>query len=170
MSQRSLIALLALAGGLAVPAAHAATVRVDVGAGGTDFVPRNATIRVGDTVEWTNFDDTMAHNVVADGGTFTSGPPDTGVWTYRHTFTSTGTFPYYCLPHGGPGGAGMAGSVIVQDSIELAHGSDMNEDLDATPDRYRIGQKPYSSYEVVVDPLAGNPLLELTAWMRPAPA
>ena len=89
MFQPSRIALLALAGCLAVPAAHAATVHVDVGAGGVSFVPRNAIIRVGDTVVWTNFDTTMAHNVVADDGSFTSGAPDTGVWTYRRTFTNT---------------------------------------------------------------------------------
>ena len=55
----------------------------------------------------------------------------------------------------------MFGTVIVLDSIELAHGSNMTEDLGGAPDRYRIGQKPYSSYEVVVDALAGNPLLQL---------
>jgi hypothetical protein len=55
----------------------------------------------------------------------------------------------------------MFGTVIVLDSIELAHGSDMTEDLGGARDRYRIGQQPYSSYEVVVDALAGNPLLQL---------
>jgi hypothetical protein len=59
-----------------------------------------------------------------------------------------------------PGG-GMFGTVVVLDSIELAHGSDMTEDLGGAPDRYRIGQKPFSSYEVVVDALAGNPQLQL---------
>ena len=37
----------------------------------------------------------------------------------------------------------------------------MSEDLGGAPDRYRIGQQPYSSYEVVVDALAGNPALLL---------
>jgi hypothetical protein len=55
----------------------------------------------------------------------------------------------------------MFGTIAVLDSIELAHGSDMAEDLAGAPDRYRIGQKPYSSYEVVVDALAGDAFLDL---------
>ncbi|RMH35798.1 MAG: endonuclease, partial [Gammaproteobacteria bacterium] len=34
--------------------------------------------------------------------------------TFRHTFTQAGEFPYFCSIHGGPGGVGMAGKVIVQ--------------------------------------------------------
>src|SRR5262249_52591008 len=52
----------------------------------------------------------------------TSGVPGApnGIWdsgilmqgaTFTHTFNSTGTFPYYCIPHGGC--CGMVGTVIV---------------------------------------------------------
>jgi plastocyanin len=75
------------------------------------FTPDDLTIAVGDTVQWDNVDG--FHNVVADGGTFTSGPPASDPWTFSHTFNSAGTFAYYCEVHGGPGGAGMSGSIIV---------------------------------------------------------
>jgi plastocyanin len=164
MSHRSSFAILAFAAaGLAAGSAQAATIRVLVGPGDTQtFVPANVTIRVGDTIEWANENrGGMSHNVVADDNSFTSGAVAAGPWTYRHTFTAVGANPYYCAPHGGTGGAGMSGVVDVTDAIEVAHGSDMNDDLLGAPDRYRIGQKPYSSYEVVVDPLAGNAALEL---------
>jgi hypothetical protein len=41
-------------------------------------------------------------------------------------------------------------------SRELHHGSLQREDLEVRPDLYRIGQKPYSSYEVVVDGTSGD--------------
>jgi hypothetical protein len=112
-------------------------------------------------VTWIN-PDAGVHNVFSDdgGSTFTSGPATAGPWTYSFTFTAAGTIGYHCQLHGAPG-VGMFGTVIVLDSIELAHGSDMTEDLGGAPDRYRIGQQPYSSYEVVVDALAGNPALQL---------
>jgi plastocyanin len=160
MSHRTLLALALFGMGLSVSAAQAATSVVTV----TDtpdfqFLPQVVTIRVGDTVQWNNV--SGIHNVFSDtAGLFTSGSPAAAPWTYRFTFTTAGTFGYHCQPHGSPG-AGMFGTVVVLDSIELAHGSDMIEDLGGAPDRYRIGQKPYSSYEVVVDALAGNPQLEL---------
>jgi len=110
-------------------------------------------------VTWVN-PDTSVHNVVSDTGVFSSGTVTAGPWTFSFAFTSAGSFGYHCSAHGAPG-VGMFGTVIVLDSIELAHGSDMTEDLGGAPDRYRIGQQPYSSYEVVADALAGNPALQL---------
>jgi plastocyanin len=158
MTQRLFIAILTLAAGLTAAAAGAATTVVTTTVLNT-FDPETVTIRIGDTVTWNN-PDAGFHNVVSDGGVFSSGPPVAGPWTYSITFTSAGSFGYHCSAHGAPG-VGMFGTVIVLDSIELAHGSDMTEELGGAPDRYRIGQQPYSSYEVVVDPLAGNPALQL---------
>jgi plastocyanin len=160
MHQRACIALLAIAAGLAANGAHAATAVVTLDSLANTFNPQTVTIRIGDTVTWNN-PDAGFHNVFSDDGvTFTSGAPAAGPWTYSFTFTTAGSFGYHCQPHGSPG-IGMFGTVIVLDSIELAHGSDMAEDLGGAPDLYRIGQQPYSSYEVVVDALAGNPLLQL---------
>jgi hypothetical protein len=41
-------------------------------------------------------------------------------------------------------------------SAEIHHGSRQWADLGVRPDFYRIGQKPYSSYEVVVDATSGD--------------
>ena len=41
-------------------------------------------------------------------------------------------------------------------SNELNHGSEQRGDLLVRPDYFRIGQKPYSSYEVVVDGTSGD--------------
>ncbi|MET0555959.1 MAG: plastocyanin/azurin family copper-binding protein [Vicinamibacteria bacterium] len=149
-----LAACLAAAG-----AASAATVQV-IATSTPDgaFVPQTVTIRVGDTVRWTNVDG--MHNVVADDNTWTSGSPAVAPWTFSRTFTAAGTVGYNCNLHGQPG-SGMFGTVIVLDSIELGHGSQVTEDLAGAPDRYRLGQKPFSSYEVVVDAVAGNPSLAL---------
>ena len=157
MSRCSLIALVVLTAGFAADRAQAATAVVTVLP--NSFSPQVVTIRIGDTVTWNN-PTAAAHNVVSDGGLFSSGGAALGPWTFSHTFGSAGTFGYHCQPHGSPG-AGAFGTIIVLDAIELTHGSDMYEDLGGAPDRYRIGQRPYSSYEIVVDSLAGNPLLQL---------
>ena len=159
MSTRSVVALFALGCALAAGSAQAATAVVTLNTvPDNQFTPQALTIRVGDTVLWNNV--SGIHNVNSDTGLFTSGSPANAPWQYTFTFTTTGTFGYHCQPHGSPGN-GMFGTIVVLDSIELAHGSDMVEELGGAPDRYRIGQKPFSSYEVVVDALAGNPLLEL---------
>jgi plastocyanin len=81
------------------------------------FSPAELTITVGDAVRWTNVSGT--HNVVADDNSFTSGSAAPAPWEYTHTFTSAGNNPYYCEPHGGPGGSGMSGVVIVQSPVSV---------------------------------------------------
>lgn len=80
------------------------------------FTPNTVNIRTGDTVQWDNAGG--FHNVVADDNSFTSGPPSSAPWTYSHTFTAPGTYPYYCSAHGGIGGVGMSGVVIVSTVYE----------------------------------------------------
>ena len=91
----------------------AATIQVQVGAGGLKFTPQDVTIQVGDTVQWT---------WAASGHSTTSGTPGTpdGIWdsgvqnsgfVFIQTFTTAGTFPYFCMPHGAC--CGMIGSVTV---------------------------------------------------------
>jgi plastocyanin len=140
--------------------ASAATVQVTLTNNPTNmFSPQVVTIRRGDTVLWSNV--AGFHNVVADDSSFTSGAVAGAPWNFTRQFDNLGSFGYYCLPHGAPGGNGMSGTVVVVDTIELGHGSDQSEDEAGGADRFRIGQKPYSSYEVVVDSLSGNPALVL---------
>lgn len=108
-SRSPVLACLTLACLLALPAsAWAATVNVDVGGATFTFRPSTVTIDVGDTVTWTNRGG--VHNVVADDGSFTSGPA-TFDWTSSHTFNTAGTFNYHCQPHQF---LVMVGTVIVQ--------------------------------------------------------
>lgn len=61
------------------------------------FDPVAVTVPVGTTVVWTN-KDPVAHTVTDIGGTFDSGLFDEGA-TYSVTFTTPGTYTYYCTPH-----------------------------------------------------------------------
>jgi plastocyanin len=94
--------------------AGAATVNVSVAPNGNlVFSPSSVTIRPGDQVRW---------RFGSNGHTTTSGSPGmpNGIWdsglrpqgtTFTRTFNSAGTFPYYCIPHGGC--CNMVGTVTV---------------------------------------------------------
>ncbi len=61
------------------------------------FDPATITIKVGQTVTWTN-QDTPAHTVVADDNSWKSPDISTGS-SFSHTFTTAGTFSYHCSIH-----------------------------------------------------------------------
>lgn len=105
MFYRYLFALLLLP----LTAAQAAEWTVEVH--NFEFSPAELTIQPGDTVTWVNQEG--SHNVKADDGSFYSGFPDSGNWQFSQTFNSPGDNPYYCEPHGGPGGVGMSGVIKV---------------------------------------------------------
>jgi plastocyanin len=71
------------------------------------FSPKEFTVAVGTTVKWVNHDD-IPHTVVEKNTTFRSKALDTDD-SYSYTFTSAGTFDYFCglHPH-------MVGQVIVK--------------------------------------------------------
>jgi plastocyanin len=80
----------------------------------TAFQPNPTNIKVGDTVRWTNNDNTI-HTVIewnpstggdVEGG-FASDILGPGV-TFEHTFNQTGTFEYYCNLH-----PNMVGTIVV---------------------------------------------------------
>jgi len=77
------------------------------------FSEATLTIPVGSTVVWRNLD-TVQHSATADDGSFDTGLLDGG-GEARVTFSTPGTFPYYCLLHGGPGGVGMSATIVVTD-------------------------------------------------------
>jgi plastocyanin len=68
-------------------------------------------IKVGTTVKWGNRDD-VSHTATSDADVWDSGFLAKGE-EFSFTFTEPGVYPYYCIPHGGPGGQGMAGTVVV---------------------------------------------------------
>jgi plastocyanin len=91
------------------------------------FEPAEVTVSTGETVTWTF--ESAGHNVYAyEGGPqvelpdgaegFGSVPEDdqyavndSGA-TFEHTFETTGTFQYSCVPHAG---SGMVGTVVVEE-------------------------------------------------------
>jgi plastocyanin len=75
------------------------------------FSETTLTIPVGTTVVWRNLD-TVQHSATADDGSFDTGLFDGGQEA-RVTFSTPGTFAYYCLLHGGPGGVGMSATIVV---------------------------------------------------------
>ena len=75
------------------------------------FVPKVLTVKVGTRVKFSN-KDKVGHTVTSDTGVFDSGLLQKGQ-EFFFTFTQAGDYPYYCAPHGGPGGQGMSGKVIV---------------------------------------------------------
>jgi plastocyanin len=76
-----------------------------------EFQPRQITVKAGTTVTWTN-DGASSHTVNADDGSFSSPTLGKGQ-TFSRKFAKPGTYPYYCAFHGGKGGDGMTGTVVV---------------------------------------------------------
>ncbi len=62
------------------------------------FSPNELTIRVGDTVRWTNRD-SVNHTTTSDDGTTWDSDFLGKDQSFSFTFTSVGTFPYHCSPH-----------------------------------------------------------------------
>jgi plastocyanin len=78
-----------------------------------EFTPASVTVKLGDTVMWTN-DGPSTHTVTADDGSFESGDLSAGK-TFSHTFQTAGTFTYHCSIH-----PFMTAEVIVQSGNSAA--------------------------------------------------
>lgn len=88
----------------------AATVNVQVGSGGFVFTPNTTNIAVNDRVLWTWAG--SPHNVTSTNGAWPASPTQGAGATFTNTFTSAGTFFYYCTIHGTPT-SGMKGAIVV---------------------------------------------------------
>jgi plastocyanin len=75
------------------------------------FNPKVLVIKAGTTVKWGNRDG-VVHTTTSDTGVWDSGSLSERE-EFSFTFTEPGLYPYYCIPHGGPGGQGMSGTVVV---------------------------------------------------------
>ncbi len=100
--------------GIGTASASAATVEVKLGtdAGMLAFEPSTVTISAGDTVKFIN-NKLAPHNAVFEGHEDLS-HPDLAFApgeSWEETFTTAGTYDYYCEPHRG---AGMVGKVVVE--------------------------------------------------------
>ena len=76
------------------------------------FSPSQITVQAGSEVTWST-EGQNPHTVTADDGSFGSGTLQPGE-TFSTSFDAAGSFAYYCEFHGGPGGTGMSGVVLVQ--------------------------------------------------------
>ncbi len=86
------------------------------------FEPKSSEIAINTEAMWAQTG-SLPHSVTADDGSFNSHPACSASDTsqcmktgneFKHTFTKTGTYPYYCVIHGGKGGSGMSGVIIVK--------------------------------------------------------
>lgn len=98
------LAALAIPATLAISAPAAAPVAVKIS--NFTFGPKAVTVKVGQTITWTN-DDDIPHTVVATDKSFRSKVLDTGQ-SFSFTFTRPGQFAYFCSLH-----PMMTGKVIV---------------------------------------------------------
>lgn len=73
----------------------------------SEFDPTALVISAGTTVTWVNKDN-MLHTVTASDSSFYS-PDMAQNATFSHTFTTAGSYSYYCIYH-----FGMTGGIIVQ--------------------------------------------------------
>lgn len=96
-----------VAGAMLALGALAATDTKTVTIDNFTFEPKELTVPVGTTVQWTNHDD-IPHTVVDTNKAFRSKPLDTND-TFSFTFTTAGTFQYFCSLH-----PQMVGKVVVQ--------------------------------------------------------
>jgi plastocyanin len=71
------------------------------------FSPSTLTVTAGTTVTWVNRDGD-AHSVESRGKGFTSSPLLNTGDKYSYTFTTPGTYAYYCAVH-----ASMTGKIVV---------------------------------------------------------
>lgn len=117
LRQCTVLAVLAIVVSLAAPA-FATTHNVQILL--TQFDPMQLTINVGDTVVWRN--NSFLQHTVTSGNScspnsiFNSGVMDPDI-EFQYTFTSTGSFPYFCMLHCL---AGMRGTITVDAPIAVA--------------------------------------------------
>jgi amicyanin len=133
------------------------------------YSPANVTIKVGDTVVWTNHD-TAPHNVVISDGPvkFTSPTLNTGE-TFTYTFTVAGTYDYYCSIH-----PDMKASVTVEGdggtdpTPPPATGGCVSSDvLDAFMAHVKAAHLERSPFQQVTDILAVDQyVLTHTVWLE----
>ena len=108
MRRLVMIVLLAVAGcgGSANPAATPSPTPAAVAMRNIKFVPARISVKVGQTVRWTNHDK-VAHTVASARLKLASEGIEAGQ-SYEYRATRPGTFPYYCTIH-----AGQTGVLVV---------------------------------------------------------
>jgi plastocyanin len=72
------------------------------------FNPKQLTVKAGTTVTWTNRDD-IPHGIASSSNAFTRSKPLTTDDSFSFTFTTPGTYQFFCYLH-----PTMVGTVVVE--------------------------------------------------------
>jgi len=105
--KRALIVVAVILLGLPVQARADEAVRIVDNA----FDPSTVEATLGETIAWTH-DGATDHTVTADDGSFDSELLGAGQ-RYEMRPRAAGRIAYHCQIHGGPGGEGMSGTIVV---------------------------------------------------------
>ncbi|MFY9820075.1 MAG: Calx-beta domain-containing protein [Thermoanaerobaculia bacterium] len=124
-------------GGDPAPPPNCAGVDATVTIVDTSYSPATVTIDPGQPVCWT-WTASVEHTVKADDESFTSGNPSSHN-TFQHTFTTPGTYGYYCQVHGSLTG-GMRGTVVVRDAGNPGGGDQGPGTLGFTVTSYEVSE------------------------------
>lgn len=92
-----ILSLMLLSGITVAQTSQPAGAKKSVGMKGMSFSPASVTVKVGDTVVWTN-DDDRDHTVIGSGNFFKSDNLRPG-GSFSFKFTKAGTFTYSCSYH-----------------------------------------------------------------------
>ena len=95
-----------LAGGVLV--ARAASPAAAISIDNFTFTPQTVTVKAGTTVTWTNKDD-IPHGIAATNNAFKRSQALDTDDSYSFTFTTPGTYQYFCYLH-----PHMTGTIVVE--------------------------------------------------------
>ncbi|OGN82768.1 MAG: hypothetical protein A2X23_09240 [Chloroflexi bacterium GWC2_73_18] len=102
-----------LAGALLLAAAGPALAKeVNIAITGFSF-PATMTVTAETPIVWVN-QTGAPHTATADDGSFDTGRIDAGATSGAIVIDTPGSYAYYCQYHGGPGGTGMSGVLVVE--------------------------------------------------------
>jgi plastocyanin len=79
-----------------------------VSIGNFTFGPQTLTVKAGTTVTWTNKDD-IPHGIASDNNAFAKSKALDTDDSYSFTFTTPGTYKYFCYVH-----PHMTGTIVIQ--------------------------------------------------------
>jgi plastocyanin len=97
-----------LAGGMMVARAQSTPAPTAISIDNFTFAPPTLTVKAGTTVKWTNKDD-IPHGIAATNNTFARSKALDTDDSYSFTFTTPGTYQYFCYIH-----PHMTGTIVVQ--------------------------------------------------------
>jgi plastocyanin len=97
-----------LAGGVLLARAQSPAAAATIGIDNFTFNPKQLTVKAGATVTWTNKDD-IPHGIASANNAFARSKALDTDDSYSFTFTTPGTYQYFCYVH-----PHMTGTIVVE--------------------------------------------------------